>query len=559
MRKNLLKTIIIAANVAISFIANAQAPSWQWIGTGSSGGTGTSYANNIKMDVSGNSYVTVIRNSNMGIQKYNPNGTMIWSTSTTGAALNQFGGIALDGSGNCYVSGTFYDTCYFGAIMMVANPGFTSNWAGFVAKLDPSGNFVWVQKTTKNTQGQAINTTLSGDVIVSGYTFGNPGDIFTVAGVSATISNSKKMFYLAKLDANGNGQWVKLYEGAYPSYTSIPRMRELITDNSGNIYGTGLYAASSTGSSTVDFGGVSLSGKGGEAFTFKADNNGNVLWAKQSSSSTSSKELSGQGLGVDVSGNVYTGGWMKETATFGSLTATMVSDPTYNNDLFVVKYDNSGNEQWVKVVTPVKADNTYQNQIGVDVSSNGDVYVAGYCFPVSTSTIDLGDGVTVTPASFKNNTYVVKINNTGITQWAKWNNSSFVNDKFQDIALDPAENCYVAGLWASGTGYDALAAPTGDNIFVLKLGNNPLSGIGETLAGNTFSVYPNPAKENVTIGNLPNGSTINITDITGKVFYSSVIKSEQTTISTTEFVNGVYILQVNNNGSIATKKLVVNK
>lgn len=72
-------------------------------------------------------------------------------------------------------------------------------------------------------------------------------------------------------------------------------------------------------------------------------------------------------------------------------------------------------------------------------------------------------------------------------------------------------------------------------------------------------IYPNPANENVTIGNLPSSSIIIITDITGKVVYSSVIKTEQTTINTSEFGNGIYILHISNNGSFATKKLVVNR
>lgn len=74
-----------------------------------------------------------------------------------------------------------------------------------------------------------------------------------------------------------------------------------------------------------------------------------------------------------------------------------------------------------------------------------------------------------------------------------------------------------------------------------------------------YDIYPNPANEIVTITNLPNGSTLRILDVTGKVVYSSVINNEQTTISTTEFVNGVYIIQVTNNGAVATRKLVVNK
>ncbi|KXK43713.1 MAG: hypothetical protein UZ11_BCD004000491, partial [Bacteroidetes bacterium OLB11] len=72
-------------------------------------------------------------------------------------------------------------------------------------------------------------------------------------------------------------------------------------------------------------------------------------------------------------------------------------------------------------------------------------------------------------------------------------------------------------------------------------------------------IYPNPAADFVTVTNIPNGSTIKITDITGKTVYSSVINNEKTTIGTTDFVNGVYIIQVTNNGAITTRKLIVNK
>ncbi len=75
----------------------------------------------------------------------------------------------------------------------------------------------------------------------------------------------------------------------------------------------------------------------------------------------------------------------------------------------------------------------------------------------------------------------------------------------------------------------------------------------------SFAVYPNPANDFVTITNIPNGSTVKVTDITGKVVYSSVAKGEQTVISTSNFVNGVYIIQVENNGAVAHRKLVVSK
>ena len=74
-----------------------------------------------------------------------------------------------------------------------------------------------------------------------------------------------------------------------------------------------------------------------------------------------------------------------------------------------------------------------------------------------------------------------------------------------------------------------------------------------------WTIFPNPAKESITISHLPIGSIVNITDITGKKVYSSVIKNEQTTISAANFANGFYIIQVTDNGAVTTRKLVVSK
>lgn len=73
-----------------------------------------------------------------------------------------------------------------------------------------------------------------------------------------------------------------------------------------------------------------------------------------------------------------------------------------------------------------------------------------------------------------------------------------------------------------------------------------------------FSVYPNPAREMVTISNAPTGATLSIKDITGKTTYRSIIRNEQTTINTADFVSGVYIIEINNNGVVTNRKLVVN-
>ncbi|RYH74840.1 T9SS type A sorting domain-containing protein [Flavobacteriaceae bacterium 144Ye] len=73
-------------------------------------------------------------------------------------------------------------------------------------------------------------------------------------------------------------------------------------------------------------------------------------------------------------------------------------------------------------------------------------------------------------------------------------------------------------------------------------------------------LYPNPAKDLVTITNLPYGETrIMVFDITGKVIVSKLTNAETTTINTTNFSNGVYLVRLNHNGYIVHNKLVINK
>lgn len=72
-------------------------------------------------------------------------------------------------------------------------------------------------------------------------------------------------------------------------------------------------------------------------------------------------------------------------------------------------------------------------------------------------------------------------------------------------------------------------------------------------------VSPNPTSDFVTIANLPNTSIILITDITGKEVFNAVLNIDQVTVKTSDFMNGVYIIRIQSNGSIINKKLVVNR
>ncbi len=87
------------------------------------------------------------------------------------------------------------------------------------------------------------------------------------------------------------------------------------------------------------------------------------------------------------------------------------------------------------------------------------------------------------------------------------------------------------------------------------------TGIMEAQELNSISLQPNPASTYFTLNNVLDGTIVNVIDVTGKVVISdSVIDADKTmTIETSNLSNGIYIIQLKNNGAVAQKKLVVSK
>lgn len=78
---------------------------------------------------------------------------------------------------------------------------------------------------------------------------------------------------------------------------------------------------------------------------------------------------------------------------------------------------------------------------------------------------------------------------------------------------------------------------------------------------NSFKMYPNPAKENVTITNLSIGSKLQLSDMTGKIVLETIVTTEEMNLDLNQVHNGVYFIQLLNNSSefTSSKKLIVNK
>jgi hypothetical protein len=86
-----------------------------------------------------------------------------------------------------------------------------------------------------------------------------------------------------------------------------------------------------------------------------------------------------------------------------------------------------------------------------------------------------------------------------------------------------------------------------------------ITAINDVVNENNLSIYPNPTSTITTLSGLTNGQTLKIIDIMCKVVYQTIVNNTTIELDVAAFANGIYIIQVEQNGAIAQKKLVVSK
>jgi len=144
------------------------------------------------------------------------------------------------------------------------------------------------------------------------------------------------------------------------------------------------------------------------------------------------------GVSSDAAGNAYATGTVSSPALFDN-----ISIPCNVSDVFLTKYDSSGNILWANVGGGPLLDQA--NDIATDASGNS--YVVG---AIQTN----GIYPTAQFGSFTLTGHgdvdwlVVKYDTLGNVVWAK-NYGSTAGDIAEGVTLDPAGNLYVTGLFSS--------------------------------------------------------------------------------------------------------------
>jgi hypothetical protein len=288
------------------------------------------------------------------IAKYSgQDGSYKWAKQLGGSNDDLARSVAVDGSGNVYVTGSIYSgTVDFGGGPLSTAPN--AIW-GFIAKYSPSGSFVWAKIfgstiASAGTTGTGVGVDSSGNVIVTGQFAGT----VDFGGGPVTISNTNFAMFILKLSSSGAYQWSKTFGNG--NGTDVIQPNAMAVDGSGNVIVTGQFTGSE------DLGGGALSSISGswDGFIAKySGTNGAPLWSK--SFGAAGYDLA-RGVAVDGNDNVIVTGSFYGSVDFGGGPLT-----SYYNNVFVAKYSAAGAYVWAE---NLPGGNAYGNSVAVKGNSN---------------------------------------------------------------------------------------------------------------------------------------------------------------------------------------------
>jgi hypothetical protein len=308
---------------------------------------------------------TILTNVNPGytdvfIAKYDAAGNALWARSAGGTYSDDGMSVSTDPNGNVFMTGDFQVSINFGTLTLT-NAG---NYGFFIAKYDASGNLLWADSAGGSSAdvGYSVSSDSNGNVFATGFFQSN---LITFGTTTLSNAGNGDMF-IVKYDAGGNVLWANSVGGGYSDLGY-----SVSSDFSGNVFVTGFFR-----SPTIIFGTTVLTnqdntGNSQDIFIAKYNAAGNLLWAKSAGGSASD---AGSCISIDANGNVFMAGrFQSPTIIFGTTTLTNADITGYTQDIFIVKYDASGNMLWAKSAGGTSDDDGKS----VSTDMNGNVFMTG--------------------------------------------------------------------------------------------------------------------------------------------------------------------------------------
>lgn len=554
---NILKTkffkraIFILLFCLSNSVSHAQIPICKWVQTaGGSQGLNVKFVQKMAKDSKGNIFVAgyfygpdlivgidTFYNSGASqqiyIAKYDSNGSVLWSKSAGGPYTDLVTGLLIDANDNVYLAGNFAGP----EIHFDTDTVFGNNASdGFIVKLDSAGRAIWIQVLTG-----------SGPDMIHGISFDPSGNLLLTGGLnsdSLILNNNDTLFkdtfstntFILNMDTSGMILWGKNIHGDSGG--------EIISsDLTGNIFVGGVYT------STLIIPGDTISNNSGLYF-LKCDPVGNPLWVRG---------IQAYGLheftdiAIDQSNNIYLHGIFDSDSLY-FLTDTLINHGDI--DVFLVKYETTGNELWVKCFGGWSAELCNN----ISFSPTGLLYMT-CSFKTPFLTIDSTHLINNSLATYPD-LFVAALDTSGQALWA-FNIGGKYGEDVGGIIAD-SSGFYLAGTLAIPPVHFQnmlLTNHRGGDFFVSKWGDFPLSADLFYITDKKIDIFPNPVQSVIKIkfSEEINGPVkLSLYNSLGKiVFEKTDFAKEYLSLDVHTLPNGFYFLRVNGKNNTFVKQFII--
>jgi len=413
------------------------------------GGSSRDVGYDIAVDSNGNAYVTGFTessnfptknplqesyagNEDVFVTKLNISGNvLVYSTYIGGSSQDRGNGIAVDSSGNAYVTGQTASSSDFPSLNAYQSTYGGGSADAFVIKLSGSGalNYSTYIGGSSQDVGRGIGMDSSENVYVTGFT--ESSDFPTQNPFQENYAGSRDVF-VTKLNISGNVLVYSTYIGG----SSDEDVRGFAVDSSGNAYATG-YTGSSNFPTQNPFQGSNAGSA--DAFVTKVDTmeSGNDSLVYSTYIGGSSHDW-GRGIAVDSSGNANVTGYTDST---DFPTQNPLQGDQESTDAFITKLSNSGALNYSTYIGGSNGDRGYD----IAVDSSGNVYVTGYTASSNFLTQNPYQGSNAGGSDV----FVAKLSSIGNTLVYSTYLGGSGNDYGWGISVDSSGNAYVTGYTGS--------------------------------------------------------------------------------------------------------------
>lgn len=552
------KIILSLALISVVETLTAQTPNHHWTKTANGGASAVGKC--IAVDAMGNVYTAgefggtsdfdnspAVNNltsngaNDIFLVKTSPQGDLIWAKSVGGAGDEVPSEIAIDPSGNIYMTGTFLGTADFNPDAGVANLTSAGMDDVFILKLDANGQLIWAKSIggTQNDEGNAIAIDdFDGTVFVFG-SFRTTIDLDPGAATQNATSIGSSDIFMLKLSPFGEYITSKTVGSI-----SADRGRDIVVDAAtGDQFMTGSFG----GDTDFDPGAAveELTGSN-DVFVLKLNVTNDFVFAKKMGGIAVDE---GRNIDIDANGFIYVNGSFISTCNFDPNGGSANVTSNGSDDVFVVQLTPAGALNWVKTFGSVGT----EDFMDMDVTSFGDVYVTG----------EMAGDMDANPDAVLTNTltklgaedaYIVSLASDGQFNWATSYGSTVVSAYTRGFGIhaDEINNVYTTGYFYSTVDFDPspatnnLSAVSGSDIWYQKLGPGTNS-INDHQLHSILNVSPNPGNGIFVLNSelQLDGAEMTITNLRGEIIQkTNNIDGKFFQIDLENNANGVYFIEV---------------